>query len=435
MVPGILKPGDSVLICRVCNQQKLDPILNLGRTPLANSILPKEEIYQPQPIYPLELLFCPHCSLVQTSVTIPPEDIFLVYPYLSSTSPTMLKHSHKLAQELIVSRKLGEKSLVVEIASNDGYLLQYYLQEGIQVLGIEPATNIAPIAIDKGIPTLCSFFNLEMGRRLKSERIHADVIHIHNVLAHVPDPVDFVKGLAQILRAGGMIVVDVPYLKDLIDQVEFDTIYHEHLCYFSLSSLQYLFSSCGLKIVDLQRLDIHGGSLRLFVQAEGFSSSRVTDLVLEENVWGSRFLEGYKDFAKKVENLKQELIDLLWSLKDSRKTIVAYGASAKGSTLLNYCHIGIETLDYVVDKNLLKQGKYTPGSKLLIRSPEILLEEKPDYVLLLTWNFAEEILEQQKEYLELGGKLIIPIPRLKIVDKDWRTYEIHPDQAGRSLPN
>ena len=421
--------------CRVCGHSPLQSILNLGRTPLANSILSPEELYQPQPVYPLELLFCSHCSLVQTGITIPPETIFLNYPYLSSTSDTLLKHSQELVQELIVSRKLGERSLVIEVASNDGYLLQYYLQEGITVLGIEPAVNIAPIAVDKGIPTLCRFFNLELSRKLKNEGHRADVVHVHNVLAHVPDPVDFVKGLAQILRAGGVVIVEVPYIKDLMDQVEFDTIYHEHLSYFSLSSLQYLFSSCGLKIVDLQRLDIHGGSLRLFVQAEMIlPSRRVTDLVLAENTWGSRLLRGYEDFAGKVENLKQDLIDLLYPLKQSRKTIVAYGASAKGSTLLNYCNLSIETLDYVVDRSLLKQGKYTPGSKLLIRSPEVLLEEQPDYVLLLTWNFAEEILEQQKEYLELGGKFIIPIPRLKIVGKDWRTYEIHPNQAGRGLP-
>lgn len=404
--------------CRSCGKTNLITILSLGRTPLANALLTAEELDQPELIYPLDLAFCASCKLVQITETVPPEKLFKEYLYFSSFSDTMLRHAQELVGRLIQLRHLDSKSLVIEIASNDGYLLQYYKNKEIPVLGIEPAINIAKVAQDeRGISTLCEFFSVELARKLIEQGKKADVIHAHNVLAHVADLNGFVAGIGLLLKRSGIAVIEVPYLKDLIDHCEFDTIYHEHLCYFSLTALNNLFQRHGLIIQDLERVPIHGGSLRLLiVKAESeYQSDAVLSMLSDEANWGMDGFEFYHDFARMVEDLKDSLLNLLIDLKYQGKQIAAYGAAAKGSTLLNYFGIGKEFLDFVVDRSTIKQGRYMPGVHIHIYSPDKLLETMPDYTLLLTWNFADEILAQQEEYRRRGGRFIIPIPNVKII--------------------
>lgn len=328
----------------------------------------------------------------------------------------MVSHARAIAQRLIQERTLGTDSLAVEVASNDGYLLQWYHQEGVPVLGIEPAKNIAAVAIrDRGINTVSEFFGLEIAERLAAEGKRADVIHANNVLAHVADLNGVVAGFATLLKDNGRVVVEAPYLGELIENVEFDTIYHEHLCYFSLTALTKLFARHGLEIVDVERLAIHGGSLRIFAAHQGTAevSSSVHHLLGEETDWV--FDEGcHAAFAQRVESLRQSLTSCLIKLKDEGKRVVVYGASAKGSTLMNYFGIGRELIDYVVDRSTVKQGRYTPGTHLAIHAPERLESDQPDYCLLLTWNFAEEIMHQQQTYRDRGGKFIIPIPEVRV---------------------
>ncbi len=384
--------------------------------PLANALLRKEQLNQPEPMYPLDLAFCPHCALVQITETVLPEKLFREYLYFSSFSDTMLQHAKELVGRLIATRHLDKGSLVLEVASNDGYLLQYYQKEGIPVLGIEPAVNVARVAQqERGIPTLCEFFGKELARQLRERGQRADVIHAHNVLAHVADLNGFVCGIQLLLKDGGVAVIEVPYVKDLIDHVEFDTIYHEHLCYFSLTTLDQLFRRHRLQIVDVERIPIHGGCLRIFMSHRAELSPTVRDLLQEEASWGVAQIASYQGFAGRVKQLRTDLLALLKDLKAQDKRIAVYGASAKGSTLLNYFGLGRETLDFVVDRSTAKQGRYTPGTHLPIYAPEKLLDAKPDYVLLLTWNFADEILVQQEEYRKGGGRFIIPIPELKVV--------------------
>jgi hypothetical protein len=409
------------LACRSCGATRLSHILSLGHTPLANALLDKDQLRESEPLYPLELVFCSRCTLVQITETVPPEELFGEYPYFSSSSDVMLQHAKELAARSIRAYRLNHKSLVAEAASNDGYLLQYYKEANIPVLGIEPAVNVARVAKEeRGILTLHEFFGEPLARQLTERGEKADVVHANNVLAHVTELNGFVCGLRLLLKYDGVAIVEVPYVKEMIDQREFDTIYHEHLCYFSLTALNNLFERHGLSIEDVEQIPIHGGSLRVFVGNKGIRPQEdrppsVARLLQEEKEWGVEQEDFYRGLDAEVERLRDELVSLLRDLKARGETIAVYGASAKGSTLLNYFGIGKETLDFVVDRSTVKQGHYTPGTHLPIYAPEKLSEVMPAYVLLLTWNFAEEIMAQQKAYRRRGGHFIIPIPEVEVV--------------------
>lgn len=410
--------SQSSATCRSCGSTNLQLILSLGETPLANALLRPDQLAQPEERFPLDLVFCPDCTLVQITETVPPEKLFSEYLYFSSFSDTMLKHAETLVNKITGERAYTGNHRVVEIASNDGYLLQYYKAKGIPVLGIEPASNIAKVAQEeRGIPTICEFFGAELAQKLHDRGELADVVHCHNVLAHVADLNGFVKGVETLLQPDGLAVMEVPYIRPLITNNEFDTIYHEHLCYFSLTALDKLFTRHGLLIYDVELQPIHGGSLRLFAgKAVQVSRKESVDVLLaEEADWGVNQFTFYQNFGQQVEALKTELVKQLKTLKSKGKHIAAYGASAKGSTLLNYFGIDNQLLDFVVDRSVHKQGYYTPGTHLPIYAPEKLMETFPDYVLLLTWNFAEEILRQQATYLKKGGHFIIPIPDVRVV--------------------
>ena len=400
--------------CRSCGSSNRAPVLDLGMQPLANAYREPDDVSE-EARYPLALLRCRACALVQLTGTIPPKLMFDTYHYFSSYASTMVDSMRVLARRLTAERGLTADDLVVEIASNDGYLLKHYMELGIPVLGVEPAQNVAVVAKESGVPTLIKYFTQRLGSELADTGRAASVIHANNVMAHVPEINDFIAGISAALRPDGVAVVETPYLVRFVDDREFDTIYHEHVFYYSLTAMSSLVERHGLTVADVEQIPLHGGSLRLFIQHAGHpSSERVKMLLKSESERGVTTNEYYSDFAKRVEELKTEVTDLIRRLRAEGATIAAYGAAAKGTVLLNHFGLDHDIIDFVVDRSVHKQGLVMPGVGIPILAAEELERRRPDYTLLLAWNFADEILEQQQNYRAAGGTFIVPVPTVSL---------------------
>jgi SAM-dependent methyltransferase len=411
-----------VTSCRSCGSRRLDEVLSLGETPIANALLTDTGAGAPsaegvEPRYPLGVAFCSDCALVQLTHALPAEVIFSEqYPYYSSYSPILLEHAARHAEELIRSRLLGSDSFVVELASNDGYLLKTFVAAGVPVLGVDPAPGPAGVAVEAGVDTVVDFFGLSLADSIRERRGQADVIIANNVLAHVPDLNDVVAGMAWLLADDGVITIENPYVRDLVEQCEFDTIYHEHYCYFSCTAIATLMRRHGLWLNDVEYFPgLHGGTLRWTISKRDEQAARAKEYIAAERRDGLTSLTYYQGFADRVEAVRADLRSLLGRLRADGARIAAYGAAAKGSTLANYADLGVDLVELVVDRNPHKQAHLMPGTHQRIEPVEVLLEEQPDYVLLFAWNFAEEIAQQQAEYVRRGGRFIRPIPTPEIL--------------------
>jgi SAM-dependent methyltransferase len=412
--------------CRSCQSSALRVVLDLGNHPISNALLTAESPAQEEARYPLQLAFCENCALLQVTETVPPEILYQRdYPYFSSSSPALLQHAASIAQRLIRERGLGPDSLVMEVACNDGYLLRNFVEQGVPCLGIDPAAGPAAHARKIGIPIINDFFSLGLAEDLAAQGQLADVMIANNVVAHVDAINDFVAGFAKLLKPNGVAVFEFAYAVDMIEKCEFDTIYHEHLFYHTLHGLTPLFARHGLHLNDVERLPIHGGSLRLSVGRRAERSARLDELMNYERALGVDRARWYEHFSSRVVRLGNSLIELLRAEKKRGKRIACYGAAAKGSTLVNYLDLGPGFFEYVVDANPHKQGKFMPGQRIPIVHPDRLLETQPDLVLLLVWNFAGEVLRQQSAYRAAGGRFIIPIPEPHVIQPDELVGEAH----------
>ncbi|HCB23219.1 hypothetical protein A3B42_05000 [Candidatus Daviesbacteria bacterium RIFCSPLOWO2_01_FULL_38_10] len=401
--------------CRACDSSDLLLFLQLGPTPVPNGFLKAHHRHKAEKFYPLDVCFCKDCGLVQLAHVVSPKVMFKNYVYIPSTSETMRIHFTSLTKQAIKKTNAKEEDMVLDIGSNDGTLLNAFKIQKMKILGVDPAENLAKKANKEGINTICALFTKELAKKIKKEYGQVKIITATNVVAHIHDLHDFLEGIKILLSGKGLFIAEFPYLCDLIEEVEFDTIYQEHLSYFSISPFDKLLKKHGLKLIDVERLSVHGGSVRVFISNKGVNSLEVKKLLqLEKN---KKLLspETYLKFRRKVDKIRHELVQQLWSLRLKGKSIVGYGASAKGNVMLNYCRIGPETLDYIVDSIPYKQGKYTPGMHIPIYPEAKLLEDMPDYTLLLAWNFADEIIKKQAEYRKRGGKFILAIPKLAIV--------------------
>jgi SAM-dependent methyltransferase len=396
--------------CRSCGRDDLEVVLDLGNQPIANALLDGDES-RIEPTFPLAVAVCPGCSLAQVTQTIPAERLFDAdYPYFSSFIPALLDHSRAHVADLMAQRDLNADSLVVEVASNDGYLLRNFVEYGVPVLGIDPAAGPVAAAVEANVPTIKSFFGSAIARELASQGVHADVMLANNVLAHVDQINDLVEGFAILLAPDGIAEFEFPYVRDMVESCAFDTIYHEHIFYYSLTALEPLFARHGLFLNEVTRLPIHGGSLRLRVSKHRGRSATLEALLLEEQSLGIDGPGYYRDFGQRVVALGAKLTEMLRAFKAEGKTIAAYGAAAKGATLLNFVKPPSGTIDFVVDRNTHKVGKFMPGVRLPIEPVERLTERRPDYLLILTWNFAEEIVAQQRDYAMAGGTFLCAVP-------------------------
>lgn len=403
--------------CRICGGKKLYKFLDLGTMPIPNGFVSKELIKKKELYYPLAVYVCESCWLVQLTHVIPAEIMFKNYLYIPSTSTTMLQHFKSLAEELIQKYKLTKKDLVIDIGSNDGTMLGFFKEHEIRVLGIDPASNLAHVARLKGIDTIDDFFTINLAEKVSNEKGKAKIITATNVVAHIHNLHDLVDGVNKLLKKDGIFVMEFPYLVDLINKNEFDTIYHEHLSYFSIKPLEKLFKKHSMKIIDLKKTPIHGGSIIVSVaniNSHHKQSNIVKEYIYEESLRKIDKKSTYEDFGRRVKAIKRDLVSYLKKLRQNGKKIVGYGASAKGNVLLNYCKINTKLLDYIVDSIPYKQGRYTPGTHIPIHPESWLGKDMPDYALLLSWNFAEEILQKNRKYRENGGQFIITIPYLRV---------------------
>jgi SAM-dependent methyltransferase len=405
-------------VCRACGSRLEHVFADLGSSPLANSNLRAEDLPRPEPFYPLTVFVCGECFLVQLPESASPEEIFSDYVYFSSTSESWLRHAEAYVEGITERLGLGASSQVVELASNDGYLLQYFVERGIPVLGVEPAANVAETAVERGIPTRVAFFGDETADALRDEGFAADLVLGNNVLAHVPGLNDFVEGVRILLKPEGTATFEFPHLLKLIEHTEFDTIYHEHFSYFSLLAVQRVFAAHGLEVVDLEELRSHGGSLRLYVRHEGAEQPgpRVEELLARERAAGLDRVETYGAFEQQVRATKRDLLEFLIGVRREGAHVAGYGAPAKGNTLLNYCGVRADLVDYVVDLSPHKQGLYLPGTRLPIHPPDRIAETKPDYLLILAWNLRDEIVKQMAHVRGFGCRFVTPIPTTKVFD-------------------
>lgn len=405
--------------CRFCSAPLTTIFADLGMSPLANSFVPPEDACEPETFFPLQVYVCDACKLVQTRDVEAPDAIFGDYAYFSGYSQSWLAHSERYAATMIECFGLSETSKVVEVASNDGYLLQFFQRAGVPVLGVEPAANVAAVAKRLGIPTEVRFFGRAAARDLAAQGHRADLIAANNVVAHVPDLNDFVAGFELLLKPGGVLTLEFPHLLRMLAENQFDTIYHEHFSYFSFLALERVLLAHGLVAFDVQRLPTHGGSLRVFAGHAGAGIWQCSDAVRalrrEEEAFGLDGLDVYTDFAQRIARTKFALLEFLIGARRAGKRVAAYGAPAKGNTLLNYCGIGPELIDFTVDRSPHKQGRLLPGTRIPIKAPDEILKAQPDYLLILPWNLKTEIIEQMAPVRGWGGRFVVPIPEVEVL--------------------